>query len=201
MEWVVASAIGGTALALSVFQEFRHWREGLAKLEVDMRTVWRRRNSQDLTDLVVAEILTFNPSMKGIAISHIRLEVRNRSEIGFDLARPKRVGSEWELEPLGSRTQLRVSGDFDLPYTIPPITLAARQGDSAVIAFFPNAPVANLNPADLRVFVRLGSRRANTQGLLRWRKLFGRELPPFEEVEARWLDAGIAYTGTTISAG
>jgi hypothetical protein len=149
--------------------------------------------------LVVVEILAFNPSMKGMVMSHVRLEIAGQSESPFDLARPKRVGSEWELEPLGSSNPLRVSGDYDMDYTLPPITLPARQGESAILAFIPDAPVKHLDPATLRVIVRVGSRRTKRDGFLGWRKLAHRELPLFEEVEARWIETGFTYAGTKLS--
>ena len=200
MEVILPSAIGGVALVLTIFQEMRHWLESRLKLQVDVRTMWTMRGGQDAIVLVVVEILAFNPSMRGIAISHVRLEVRDAPKFGFDLARPKRVGAEWELEPLGSRSRIRVSGDLDLPYTLPPITLPARQGDSAVLAFAPTTPfLGRFTATDLRLFARVSSHRRHTEGFLHWRKLVGKQLPAFDEIEARWLEAGIQHAGTSFS--
>ena len=199
--WIFPTAVAATALTLSAYQEFRHRTEGNAKLQVDVRTMWRRRNTNDLADLIVLELLAFNPAMKGLAISHVRVELEDRSDVSLDLARPKKVGVEWELEPFGSTNVLKVSGDFDMPYTIPPVSLAARQGGSAILAFIPNEPIRNLEPGKLRVYCRVGSFRTNREGLLGWRKRLHRELPLFDEVEARWLEAGFDFAGTRLSPG
>lgn len=195
---VIGIIIGGLALTLTFFQEVRRWMERRHATHIDVRSMWRARAPNDFVELVVVEILAFNPADRGTAISHARLELRDEPDVRFELARPKKIGTEWELEPLDSRHRIRVSGDFDFPYTMPPITLGARQAESAVLAFMPATPLQTVDVPSLRFFARISAPPLKPEGWLGWRRVLGRERAPFTEVEARWLDAGVIFAGTSV---
>lgn len=186
---IVASISAGMAvlaLGLGIVQEVRHRQESSQPLELDIRNLWIAKNG-DRIELVIVDVIAFNPSLLGVAINHLVLRAPAHPSAVFGLARPQRlIGGGWKLDAISYDKRFEATGEFDLPYEVTPMNVPPRQAEGRIFAFIPIVQPDTLQDADLLLVARLSSRRKSSIGFLGWRWLLGRRRTSYDEAQAMW---------------